>query len=141
MFRKQIAIVLSAAALSLSAVAANAPGFAPTCAEKNLDRLPYCKRNASEIDATPARGSMERMKSIPAALLSIAALAACFAGPARADPDPSTTVVLVAKPELRADPVFGSAILVATSIGGGQHAGFIVNRPTTGTLGRVFPEK
>jgi putative transcriptional regulator len=77
------------------------------------------------------------MKNIPA-LLSIAVLAACFAGPARADP--ATTVVLVAKPELRADPVFGSAILVATSIGGEQHIGFIVNRPTQVTAGSVFPQ-
>jgi len=81
---------------------------------------------------------MVRMKSIPAAFLSIAALAGCFAGPARADLP--TTVVLVAKPELRADPVFGSAILVATSIGGEQHIGFIVNRPTPFSAGSVFPQ-
>jgi putative transcriptional regulator len=54
--------------------------------------------------------------------------------------DLSRTIILVAKPELRADPVFGSAILVVTSIGGDQHAGFIVNRPTSVTLASVFPE-
>jgi putative transcriptional regulator len=54
--------------------------------------------------------------------------------------DLSRTIILVAKPELRADPVFGSAILVVTSIGADQHAGFIVNRPTSVTLASVFPE-
>jgi len=64
---------------------------------------------------------------------------ACLAGFAQAA-DLSRTVILVAKPELRADPIFGSAILVVTSIGGEQHAGFIVNHPTSVTLGSVFPE-
>ena len=63
----------------------------------------------------------------------------CFAGLAQAA-DLSRTVILVAKPELRADPIFGSAILVVTSIGDEQHAGFIVNRPTSVTLASVFPE-
>jgi putative AlgH/UPF0301 family transcriptional regulator len=79
-----------------------------------------------------------------------AVLLACVAGVAQADPvaqadsvaqaDPSATVILVAKPELRADPVFGSTILVVTSIGGDQHAGFIINHPTSVTLGKMFPE-
>ena len=68
----------------------------------------------------------------------LAVLLACFGGLAKAQP--SGTMVLVAKPELRADPVFGSTILVVTAIGGEQHAGFIVNRPTSVTLGSVFPE-
>jgi len=68
-----------------------------------------------------------------------AVLLGCFAGLAQ-PADLSKTVMLVAKPELRADPVFGSAILVVTSIGGEQHAGFIVNRPTSVTLGSVFPD-
>jgi putative transcriptional regulator len=62
----------------------------------------------------------------------------CFAGVAQ-PADLSKTVILVAKPELRADPFYGSAVLVVTSIGGEQHAGFIVNRPTSVTLGSVFP--
>lgn len=78
---------------------------------------------------------MSQKRFVPVA---IAALLACFAGLAQSA-DLSKTVILVAKPELRADPVFGSAILVATSIGGEQHAGFIVNRPTSVTLGSVFP--
>jgi putative transcriptional regulator len=79
---------------------------------------------------------MSQKHLVPAA---VAVLLACFAGLAQ-PADLSNTVILVAKPELRADPVFGSAILVATSIGGEQHAGFIVNRPTSVTLGSVFPE-
>ena len=48
-------------------------------------------------------------------------------------------IILVAKPELR-DKLYGSAILVVTPLGGDQHVGFIVNRPTTTSLGAVFPE-
>ena len=78
---------------------------------------------------------MSKKRLVPVA---VAVLLACFAGLAQAA-DLSKTVILVAKPELRADPIFGSAILVATSIGGEQHAGFIVNHPTSVTLASVFP--
>jgi putative transcriptional regulator len=67
-----------------------------------------------------------------------ALLLGCFAGLGQAA-DLSGTVILVANPGLRADPLFGSTILVATPIGGEQHAGFIVNRPTSATLASVFP--
>ena len=53
--------------------------------------------------------------------------------------DLSKPMVLVAKPEL-VDHLYGSTILVVTPVGGDQHAGFIVNRPTNMTLGQVFPE-
>ena len=53
--------------------------------------------------------------------------------------DLSTPMVLVAKPEL-VDPLYTSTILVVTPVGGDQHAGFIVNRPTNVTLGQLFPE-
>jgi putative transcriptional regulator len=53
--------------------------------------------------------------------------------------DLSTPMVLVAKPEL-VDQLYGSTILVVTPIGGDQHAGFIVNRPTNVTLGQLFSE-
>jgi putative transcriptional regulator len=53
--------------------------------------------------------------------------------------DLSKPVVLVAKPELR-DRFYGATILVATPLGDGQHVGFIINRPTTVTLGMIFPE-
>ena len=48
-------------------------------------------------------------------------------------------LVLVAKPELR-DRLYGSTVLVVTPLGGDQHVGFIVNRPTRTTLGELFPE-
>lgn len=47
--------------------------------------------------------------------------------------------ILVAKPELR-DELFGATILVVRPLGGDQHLGFIVNRPTGVTLGKAFPE-
>jgi putative transcriptional regulator len=53
--------------------------------------------------------------------------------------DVSEPIILVAKPELR-DKLYGSSILVVTPLGGDQHVGFIVNRPTTTSLGTVFPE-
>ena len=54
--------------------------------------------------------------------------------------DLSRPVILVAKPELR-DELYGSSIVVVTPLGGDQHVGFIVNRPTGITLGRLFPER
>ena len=68
-------------------------------------------------------------------LFAVLAAAATAAQPA----DLSESMILVAKPEL-VDPLFGSTILVVTPVGGDQHAGFIVNRPTKVTLGRLFPE-
>jgi putative transcriptional regulator len=53
--------------------------------------------------------------------------------------DLSEPMILVAKPEL-VDQLFGSTVLVVTPVGGDQHAGFIVNRPTKVTLGQLFPE-
>jgi putative transcriptional regulator len=53
--------------------------------------------------------------------------------------DLSKSMILVAKPEL-VDRLYGSTILVVTPVGGDQHAGFIVNRPTEVTLGQLFPE-
>jgi putative transcriptional regulator len=53
--------------------------------------------------------------------------------------DVTEPIILVAKPELR-DRLYGSSILVVTPLGGDQHVGFIVNRPTTTSLGTIFPE-
>jgi putative transcriptional regulator len=53
--------------------------------------------------------------------------------------DPSQPHILVAKPELR-DNLYGSSVLVVKPLGGDQHVGFIVNRPTGVQLGKVFPE-
>ena len=51
----------------------------------------------------------------------------------------SEPVILVARPALR-DRLYGATILVAKPVGNGQHLGFIVNRPTRMTLGRMFPD-
>jgi putative transcriptional regulator len=48
-------------------------------------------------------------------------------------------LVLVATPELR-DPIYGRAVLVVKPFGRDQHLGFIVNRPTDLTLGKMFPD-
>jgi putative transcriptional regulator len=53
--------------------------------------------------------------------------------------DLSEPVILVAKPELR-DEVYGSAILVVMPFGNDEHVGFIVNRPSDVTLGKLFPQ-
>ena len=52
--------------------------------------------------------------------------------------DLTKALVLVAKPELR-DPMYGSTVLVVAPLGGDQHVGFILNRPTEVTLGKLFP--
>jgi putative transcriptional regulator len=70
--------------------------------------------------------------------LLLAAVLAAAATAAQAM-DLSEPMILVAKPEL-VDQLYGSTILVVTPIGGDQHAGFIVNRPTNVTLGQLFPE-
>ncbi|HYR33995.1 MAG TPA: YqgE/AlgH family protein [Burkholderiales bacterium] len=53
--------------------------------------------------------------------------------------DLSDTVLLVAKRNLR-DRMYGSTILIARPLGEERHVGFIVNRPTTMTLGKLFPK-
>jgi putative transcriptional regulator len=51
----------------------------------------------------------------------------------------SEPLILVAAPELQ-DPIYGRSVLVVKPFGAGQHLGFIVNRPTDFTLGKIFPE-
>lgn len=53
--------------------------------------------------------------------------------------DLSKPLILVAKPELH-DALYGSSILVVAPVGGDQHVGFIINRPTEMTLGKLFPQ-
>lgn len=73
------------------------------------------------------------MKTLLALLFLVTAPGVALAG------DLSEPIILVAKPELR-DQTYGASILVVTPLGDDQHIGFIVNRPTTATLGSVFPE-
>jgi putative AlgH/UPF0301 family transcriptional regulator len=53
--------------------------------------------------------------------------------------DTTQTVLLVAKRQLQ-DRLYGSTILIARPLGGERHVGFIVNKPTTMTLGKLFPK-
>lgn len=48
-------------------------------------------------------------------------------------------VMLVATPQLQ-DPLYGGTILIAKSVQGGGHVGFILNRPTQFALSDAFPE-
>jgi putative transcriptional regulator len=69
------------------------------------------------------------------ALLLVMLLSAAAAVPAA---DLSKPLVLVASPELH-DPVYGATVIVVAPLGDDQHIGFIVNRPSPLTLGKVFP--
>ena len=51
----------------------------------------------------------------------------------------SSPLVLVAAPDLK-DPIYGRTVLVVKPFGRNQHLGFIVNRPTDMTLGKLFPD-
>ena len=53
--------------------------------------------------------------------------------------DSAAPMILVAKPGLR-DAFFGASILVVKPIGNNRHVGFVINRPTEMTLGKLFPE-
>jgi putative transcriptional regulator len=74
---------------------------------------------------------------------SIAAFATLFVcalaltAPARAA-DLSGPVVLVAKPQL--GEFYRGTILLVKPVGNGRHVGFIINRPTPMTLGKLFPD-
>jgi len=53
--------------------------------------------------------------------------------------EPGETVVLVAKRNLQ-DKIYGSTILFAKPLGNDRHVGFILNKPSSMTLGKLFPE-
>lgn len=72
------------------------------------------------------------MRSFAIALLALWLIRASAA-------DLDRPVILVAKPNLQ-DPLYGGSVLVVAPLGGGQHIGFIVNRPTDLTLGKIFPD-
>lgn len=69
----------------------------------------------------------------------IAVVATALTAPARAAESVDEPVMLVAKPALR-DRVYGATILIAKPLGNGGHMGFIVNKPTPVTLGKLFPD-
>ena len=82
---------------------------------------------------------MNERLNIPALFMAACAIVAiAFASPARpADPS-EDPIILIAKRQLQ-DKLYGSTILIARPIGGDRHVGFIVNKPTQMTLGKLFP--
>jgi putative transcriptional regulator len=64
----------------------------------------------------------------------LAALALVLASALVQAADLSKTLMLVAKPELK-DAMYGATVLVVTPLGGDEHIGFIVNRPSPLKLG------
>lgn len=81
---------------------------------------------------------MKERSTIPALFMAACAiLAIAWAAPARpAGLDDS--IILVAKRQLQ-DKLYSSTILLARPIGGDRHVGFIINKPTQVTLGKLFP--
>ena len=69
--------------------------------------------------------------------VALAALVA-WATPSHAA-SPADTVLLVAKRQLN-DPFYKATVLIARPMGGDQHVGVIINRPTKMTLAQLFPE-
>jgi putative transcriptional regulator len=81
---------------------------------------------------------MTERLSIPALFMAACAiLAIAWASPTRAA-DLDDAIILVAKRQLQ-DKLYGSTILIARPIGAERHVGFIVNKPTQVTLGKLFP--
>jgi putative AlgH/UPF0301 family transcriptional regulator len=71
--------------------------------------------------------------------LLITLLALVLAAPLAWAADIGNTALLVAKRNLK-DRVYGSSIIISRPIGENRHIGFIVNKPTTLTLGKLFPK-
>ena len=69
----------------------------------------------------------------------IAIVSIAFSAPAVAAELADELVMLVARPALR-DRIYGATILIAKPLGNGGHVGFIVNKPTPVTLGKLFPD-
>jgi len=72
-------------------------------------------------------------------LFLVALVATAVSAADRAAGSVDEPVILVAKPALR-DRVYGATILIAKPLGNGGHLGFIVNKPTPVTLGKLFPD-
>lgn len=72
-------------------------------------------------------------------MIALACVLPALAGaPAVRAADLSGPVMLVAKPEMRE--FYGRTVLFAKPVANGQHVGFIINRPTPVTLGKLFPD-
>ena len=69
----------------------------------------------------------------------LAVIALTLSAPLAWSADITETVLLVAKRQLK-DRIYGNTILIARPLGDERHVGFIVNKPTTMTLGKLFPK-
>lgn len=80
----------------------------------------------------------QRSSFLAAAMIALVVLL----GPitARAADYASEPVILVAKPALATDRLYGATILIVKPMGEDKHIGFILNKPTPLTLGRLFPD-
>jgi putative transcriptional regulator len=65
------------------------------------------------------------------------AVSLAAAMPARSE-GADDTMILVAKRQLR-DQLYGNTILIVKPLGEDRHVGFIINKPTQMTLGKLFP--
>ncbi len=84
---------------------------------------------------------MDKQRSLLNFVAAIIALATLLGSVgARAADLNSEAVLLVAKPALMADRLYGATILIVKPMGEDKHIGFILNKPTPLTLGRLFPE-
>lgn len=73
-------------------------------------------------------------------LLLTGALFLALAAPLASSADLNQeTAILVAKREMH-DRVYGNTVIVVRPLGEDRHIGFIVNKPTTVTLGKLFPQ-
>ncbi len=83
---------------------------------------------------------MNERLSIPALFIAACAIAsiAFWSSPARPADLAEDSIILVAKRQLH-DKLYGSTILIARPIGADRHVGFIINKPTQMTLGKLFP--
>jgi putative transcriptional regulator len=82
---------------------------------------------------------MNERLSLPALFMAACAIAAiAWSSPARPADIDADSIILIAKRQLQ-DKLYGSTILIARPIGADRHVGFIVNKPTQMTLGKLFP--
>jgi putative transcriptional regulator len=82
---------------------------------------------------------MNERLSIPALFMAACAIVAiAWSAPARATDIEGDSIILVAKRQLK-DQLYGSTALIVRPIGADRHVGFIINKPTQVTLGKLFP--
>ena len=79
-----------------------------------------------------------RLRHISLVVLAGALVALVALGATARAADLSQPMMLVAKPEL--GEFYARTILFARALPNGQHVGFIINRPTQVTLGKLFPD-